>query len=308
MARTLVILNAQAGTISDLGAERVREDVDAALTEPGVDVEVKLCQGEDMVRLITAAPTLGYDTLIVGAGDGTVSFATSVLANTGMILGVLPLGTMNLLAYDIGLPRDLPGALAALREAEAMPIDLAQLNGRAFHGVSGVGFFSQMAMAREAMRQQHGRAIGWFLALGKALVRAGRLRLNIDVDGQRVSLDAYAALVTNNSFDGAGWHRSRLDGGQMEVLVAEDLGTLARVRVGADLLIQTWRDNPGIHTFSGRSITINAPHRHRLWVATDGEVTRESLPLRYEIQPQALRLLMPKGALQTPEPQADSAA
>lgn len=302
MARTLVILNAQAGTILDLGAERVRGEVDAALTEPGMDVDVKLCEGSAMAGLIKAAPSLGYDTVVVGAGDGTVSYAASVLADSGVTLGVLPLGTMNLLAYDIGLPRDLPAALAALREADPVPIDLAMLNGRAFHGVSGVGFFSQMAMAREAMRQQHGRTIGWFLALGKALARSGRLRLNIEVDGRRVSLDAYAALVTNNAFDGAGWHRSRLDTGELEVLVAEDRGALARIRVGADVLIQTWRDNPGIHSFRGRSVTINAPHRHRLWVATDGEVTREALPLRYEIQPKALRLLMPKGALQHPAP------
>ncbi|MEW6122503.1 MAG: diacylglycerol kinase family protein [Pseudomonadota bacterium] len=308
MARMLVILNAQAGTILDLGAERVRSEVDAALTEPGLDVDVMVRQGEEMARVIREAPGLGYDTLVVGAGDGTVSYAASVLADTGVTLGVLPLGTMNLLAYDIGLPRDLPGALAALREAEPVPIDLALLNGRAFHGVSGVGFFSQMAMAREAMRQQYGRAIGWFLALGRALARSGRLRLDIDVDGQRVSLDAYAALVTNNAFDGTGWHRSRLDGGELEVLVAEERGALARVKVGADVLIETWRDNPGIHAFTGRSITISASHRRRLWVATDGEVTRETVPLRYEIQPKALRLLMPKAALQRPAPLTESAA
>lgn len=298
MGRTLVILNAKAGTILDLGAERVRAQVDDALTEPGQEVDVMVREGEGMAQAIRTAPKLGYDKLVVGAGDGTVSFAAEVLCGTEVVLGVLPLGTMNLLAYDIGLPRDLPGALKALREAEPMRIDLAVLNGRAFHGVSGIGFFSQMALAREAARQKYGRIAGWFLALGKALMRSGRLRLDIEVDGKRVSMDAYAALVTNNCFDGADWHRSQLNGGELEVHVAEDRGALARVKAGADLLVQAWRDNPGIHSFKAREIVINAVHRRRGWVATDGEVTRETMPLRYEIRPNALKLLVPPGAVQ----------
>lgn len=308
MGRILVILNAKAGTILDLGAERVRAEVDAALTGPDNDVDVMVREGDGMTHAIRTAPKIGYDTVIVGAGDGTVSYAASVLCGTDVTLGVLPLGTMNLLAHDIGLPRDLPGALKALSEAEPMRIDLATLNGRAFHGVSGIGFFSQMALAREAVRQTHGRVFGWFLALGKALVRSGRLRLDIEVDGRRVSLDAYAALVTNNSFDGAGWHRSRLDAGELEIHIAEERGALARVKAGADLLIEAWRDNPGIHSFKAKNITINATHRHRGWVATDGEITRETMPLRYEIKPKALTLLVPPGAVQwqreTPMPES----
>lgn len=298
MTRTLVILNAKAGTILDLGAEKVRAEVDAALTLPGHDVDVMVREGKEMVEIIRSAPTLGYDRLVVGAGDGTVSTAASALAGTDIALGVLPLGTMNMLAYDIGIPRDLPGALAALRDAEPVRIDVATVNGRAFHGVSGIGFFSQMALAREAYRQSHGRISGWFLALGRALVRSGRVRLDIEVDGQRVSVDAYAAVVTNNSFDGAGWHRSRLDAGEIEVHVAEERGGLAKMKLGADVLVQSWRGNPGVHSFKGQRVAINSHRRNRAWVATDGEVTREEMPLEYEIRPKALTLLLPQSATQ----------
>ena len=304
MARTLVILNAKAGTILDLGAEKVRADVDAALTQPDNEVDVMVREGPEMVEVIRSAPTLGYDRLIVGAGDGTVSTAVSVLAGSDIALGILPLGTMNMLAYDIGLPRDLPGALAALRDAVPMRMDVATVNGRAFHGVSGIGFFSQMALAREAYRQTHGRIVGWFLALGRALMRSGRVRLDIEVDGRRVSMEAYAALVTNNSFDGAGWHRLRMDAGEIEVHIAEERGALARIRLGADVLVQSWRDNPGVHSFKARRVVINSARRSRAWVATDGEVMREDFPLVYEVKPQALTLLVPPDALQRPDSEA----
>lgn len=297
MRRMRVVLNAKAGTVHDMGPDKVRRIVDEALTRPDLDVDVVVAEGSAMMAAIGAAQRDGYDTVVVGAGDGTVSYAASVFANTDVTLGVLPLGTMNLLAYDIGLPRDLMGALGALHDARPMRVDLGTLNGRPFHGVSGVGFFSQMAMAREQLREKHGRLLGWFMALGRAAFRSGRLSLEVEVAGAREPIDAYAALVTVNAFDAPGWHRSRLDGGQLEVLVAEDRGTLARIRTGAEVLVDAWRGAPGIHAFTARRVTIHA-RRRRAWVATDGEVTRESLPLRYALAPAALSLLVPPSALQ----------
>ncbi|WP_454915449.1 diacylglycerol/lipid kinase family protein [Xanthobacter sediminis] len=293
----LVVLNSKAGHLLDLGADPVRRQVDAALSRAGFDVRVVVAAGAEMARLIRDAPEAGYGTVVVGAGDGTLSYAASVYAGTDTVLGILPLGTMNLLAYDIGLPRDLDGALAALDDARPMRIDLGTLNGRPFHGVSGVGFFSQMALAREQERERHGRVLGWLTALAKAAFRAGRLSLELELEGVSHPVEAYAALVTVNAFDAPGLHRSRLDGGLLEVMVAEDRGVLGRLRAGADVLVGAWRDNPGIHVFATRRAIIHA-RRSRTWVATDGEVGRESLPLRYAIDPGALTLLVPRDAPQ----------
>lgn len=293
MRRMRVVLNAKAGRLIDLGADTLRRQVETTLARRDLDVEVVVASGSDLPRLITGAPHDGFDTVVVGAGDGTLSLAAAAFANTDTLLGVLPLGTMNLLAHDIGVPRDLPGALAALAEARPMKVDLGTINGRPFHGVSGVGFFSQMALAREQERERHGRILGWLIALGRAAFRAGRLSLEVELAGERQPMDAYAALVTVNAFDAPGLHRSRLDGGLLEVLVAEDRGALARLRTGADVLVGAWRDNPGIHLFSTPRVAIHA-RRRRAWVATDGEVSRETLPLRYAIVPRALNLLVPR--------------
>jgi len=295
MRRMLVVLNAKAGRLLDLGAEALRRQVEEALARTDLDVTVAAVAGADMTSLIRQAPHSGFDTVVVGAGDGTLSFAAATYANTGTVLGVLPLGTMNLLAHDIGIPRDLPGALAALADARPLAVDLGTLNGRPFHGVSGIGFFSQMAMAREQERERRGRIAGWLIALAKAAFRAGRLSLEVEVGDDLKPVEAYAALVTVNAFDAPGLHRSRLDGGLLEVMVAEDRGALARLKAGADVLVGNWRDNPGIHVFTARRVTIHA-RRRRAWVATDGEVTRESLPLRYAVAPGALQLLLPRAS------------
>lgn len=292
MQRMLVVLNARAGRLMDLGPDVLRHQVEATLARDDLDLTVTVVAGAEMTALIREAPQAGFDTVVVGAGDGTLSFAAAAYAHTDMILGVLPLGTMNLLAYDIGIPRDLEGALAALAQARPLRVDLGTLNGRPFHGVSGVGFFSQMALAREQERERRGSVAGWLVALFKAAFRSGRLSLEVELSDMRQPIEAYAALVTVNAFDAPALHRSRLDGGRLEVLVAEDRGALARLRAGAEVLIGNWRDNPGIHAFSAQHVTIHA-RRRRAWVATDGEVRRESLPLRYAIAPGALRLLVP---------------
>lgn len=295
MRRMLVVLNAKAGRVTDFGSEPLRRQVDSSLTRADLDIQVAVAAGAELAALIRRAPLDGYDTVVVGAGDGTLSLAAATYANSDTVLGVLPFGTMNLLAHDIGIPRDLAGALAALAQAAPMKVDLGLVNGRPFHGVSGVGFFSQMALAREQERERHGRVLGWLIALGKAAFRAGRMSLEVELAGDRRPMEAYAALVTVNAFDAPGLHRSRLDGGLLEVLVAEDRGAFARLKAGADVLVGAWRDNPGIHLFSTPRVTIHA-RRHRAWVATDGEVTRESLPLRYAIAPRALNLLVPRGS------------
>ena len=90
--------------------------------------------------------------MVVGGGDGSVSAAANALAGTGKTLGVLPFGTLNLLARDLAMPANIEEAIEALGAAQPRKIDLARVNGRFFHSLSGLGFFSQMARAREEVR------------------------------------------------------------------------------------------------------------------------------------------------------------
>jgi diacylglycerol kinase family enzyme len=215
-----------------------------------------------------------------------------VLAGSGKALGVLPLGTLNLLARDLGVPAPLELALAALARGRVVSIDLARLNGRMFHTLSGVGFFSHMAKAREETR---GLWAGRLLSVGLAAVRALRhsqpLMLELDIDGRVEKIEAYAALVTSNRF-GTDWRRLRLDEGVLEVHVAEHRNALSRIGHGAALLSGSWRSNPGLHSFTARKISI-AHARTRHFVATDGERRRERAPLRYDIAPKALKVITP---------------
>jgi diacylglycerol kinase family enzyme len=278
----------------DGGSEGLAPALRSALASRGGAVDVRLLKPRRMASAIAEGARGPHGTLIIGGGDGSVSCAAAVLAGGGKILGVLPLGTLNLLARDLGMPVDAKEAIAALAQAKPRRIDLASVGGRPFHSLSGLGFFSQMARAREEMR---GHPLGRFLGVGLAAMRAMRrtesFTLELDAGGRREAVEALAVLVTNNRF-GPDWRRARLDEGTLEILIAENAGALAKLKAGADLVTGGWRQSEGIRSIVARDVTIHR-HRRRVWTATDGELSREAVPLRYAIMPGALNVLALEG-------------
>jgi len=293
MRKVLVVLNSRAGTLLTRDPVAAKRAVQDRLSQSGRQVEVVLAKGRGIRQAIDRGVAGDYDTVVVGGGDGSVSYASRHLAGRDKVLGVLPLGTLNLFARDIGMPADLDEAVAALNSAQAQPVDVGTLNGRPFHTLSGVGFFAQMARAREETRDIPGKLVRTAAAVVRAFGRTDAFAVDLDVDGATRSIQTYALLVTVNYFRGDDWRRSSLRDGTLEIHIAEDQGALAKLKAGADLATGGWRDNPGIHSYQAHKISIARTKMHT-WAATDGELSRERVPMTYEIRPAALNLLIPK--------------
>lgn len=297
MKRVLVLLNARAGTLLDAGALRIVEEIEAALRPRCETLDVRLLQPQQLGGAIAQAALGSHDTVIVGGGDGSLSAAAAAFAASDKVLGALPFGTMNLLARDLGLPREPHQAIAALATARPCRIDLATINGRPFHTLSGLGFFSQMARAREEVRGYPlGRFAGVVLAWGRALRRTGPFTADILVEGRREQVRALALLITSNRF-AADWQRPRLDEGVLELHLVEDEGALTKLKASAALLTGTWRAEGGVRSIAAKEITITSRRRHAS-ASTDGERVRERLPLRYRSLPGALTVLSANGDTQ----------
>ncbi len=290
MRKILVILNARAGTLIDIGAAGVHAALHEALDGPATMVTVREVQPRAMLDAIGRGAAADYDTIIIGGGDGSVSAAVGALAGSGKTLGVIPCGTLNLLARDLGMPGEPLAAIAALKSAEPRAIDLAAINGRLFHSLSGLGFFSQMARAREEMRDLPGKLLRVGAAAIRALSRTGCFYLDVAIDGRARHFETYGVLVTCNRFGGADWRRDALDGDALEIHIAQGETTLQRLITGTELLAGTWRDHDCVISLPARAVSITSARR-RAWVATDGELRREDAPLNYEIRPKALTIL-----------------
>src|SRR5690606_35188167 len=152
------------------------------------------------------------EAVIVGGGDGSQNLAAVLLAGTGKALGVLPLGTMNLLARDLDMPFDLTEAVDALADAQVDCIDLGDLNGRAFHSLAGLGFLARMAHERQRARADvpFARWLAFALAFLRAISQVDRMSLQIETESGKLVRRCSAVLVTNNIYREAEWTRRRM--------------------------------------------------------------------------------------------------
>ncbi|UKA65893.1 lipid kinase [Arthrobacter sp. FW306-05-C] len=160
-----LVINAGA-RLAAAGAEPVVEK----LRQAGLPISaVHLVRsGGDLASTLEAVSSKGHDLVVVGGGDGTVSFAAGRFAGTGTVLGVLPLGTANDLARTLEIPANLEAACAALADGKVVDIDLGRANGEPFLNVASVGLSVGVT---ESLSPRLKRRLGP-LAYGVAAVRA----------------------------------------------------------------------------------------------------------------------------------------
>lgn len=293
--KVLVLLNAKAGTLNTGAVQNPREIVDDAFRTAGHAVETKLAEPDDMDTEMERAATSEADVVVVGGGDGTFGHALAKLADSGKTLGLLPLGTMNLMGRDMyAQTGDFAAMAEALANGEVRKIDLATLNGRPFHTLAGLGYFTRVAREREQTRFDFpgGRILSVLLSVWRSVTKAGRTRLTIKAGERRISTRAYATMVTSNRM-GEDWRRQQLDEGVLELHLMRAAHFTGRAKAGLELLSGNWRAGNTIETIAADEIEI-ASNRPRIWVAIDGELRREEMPLRFRVERAKVPVLMPR--------------
>ena len=264
----------------------------------GIEAEISAVEpGELDRRCAEIAASAGIDALVAAGGDGTIATAAAAVAGTGMKLGVLPLGTFNHFARDVGIPFDLESAVAAIAGGCVRKVDVAEVNGRIFINNSAVGLYPLMVRDREAQRSKLGRSKRWAMAVAavRTLLRFSSQRLVLTVNKERARVDTPLLFVGNNAYrlemPGAGT-RERLDGGELCVVLLRRksrfgfCSAVARALVGRDRTIDLE------HMDGVRQLRVDSPLAS-LAISVDGETERFEPPLVYRIRPGALRVIAP---------------
>lgn len=300
-ARTAIVVNRQAGTVRSMGPDAVERLITDAF---GPDAtEVALVDGsaiEGHIRRLLDEG--GLDRLIVGGGDGTLASAAGLVSGTGVAIGVLPLGTMNLIARTIGMNADLATALKQLRDAEAEPVDAGRANGRLF--LHHVSFGLQPRMVRLRERLGYSSRITKILAAARAtiavLLNPRSQRLGLTIDGEQVELKTPGLIISNNAYENAAMlKQARLDGGVLGLYALGPMPLAAYLRLAIDVLRGRWQDNVNVTEMRGRHVRLVRHRRLRrdsrsIQATLDGELTLLRLPLVIESEPAALDMLVPR--------------
>lgn len=299
-----MLVNRAGGTAARLGEAELRRRLARAFAEAGVRAELVFAQGGALPALARAAladaRAGGLDAVVVGGGDGSVGTIAGVLAGTSVPLGVLPLGTRNHFARDLGLPPEPEAAAEALARALPRAVDVGEVNGRVFVNNSVLGVYPYLVAERE--RGQEGLGIGKWpataLAFLRLLARFPRRRLRIQAEGWSRPYRTPCLFVGVNEYELEPFRLPRrevLDGGRLWLLVARHRGPLRFAWFAFRASFRGLKPAKDFEVFRVTAAEVR-PKATRLPVACDGEVERMRGPLRYRIRPGDLLVLAPPAA------------
>ena len=293
-----VIVNEQGGTLksgNDDGEKKLRDAFAAA----GIDADIRLTEPDRISdALAEAAKTPGLDAVVAGGGDGTLSCAAGHLSGTGRPLGILPLGTLNHLARDAGIPADLEEAASIIAAGHVRAIDLAEVNGRVFVNNSSVGLYPDMVRLREAEQERKGRSkrLAMLSASLTTLRHFRRHRLWISAEGLEAPIHTPLLFVGNNRYEVSLFalgQREALDGGELCLYAIRARSRLGMVWAGIRGIFGRLDQQRDFVTTYVTEAEVSAD-RDMLTISADGETVRMETPLRYRILPKALKLIVPE--------------
>ena len=276
------------------------EQVTAALAKAGLDAAIEQVDGPDLDARATELANRGAKTIVACGGDGTLSAVGGALAGTQTALGILPLGTLNHLARDLGISFDLDQAAATLAAGHRQQIDVAELNGRVFVNNSAIGLYPLMVADREGQEERLGRSkkFAMLVAGVRTLFRFHHYRLSLTInDNETATLETPLLFVGNNLYrttmPRAGC-RDRLDDGKLSVVITRKSGRAAMIHGMLLSLIGRASTKQLIELDDVTRLRV-ASRRSEITVSADGETLHLPLPLDYRIRPRALWVIGPQG-------------
>ncbi len=254
-------------------------------------------------RLATAVERLmgdGIGRLIVGGGDGTLGTVAPLLAGSGVVLGVIPLGTANDFARTLNIPDQIPAAAAIAAGSHSRPIDMARANDAYFLNVASLGLSVATTRALSARLKRIVGPAAYALAGARSFLSHPTFKVRLTTQAGTSEGEVHQVVVGNGRFYGGGVlvaHDSTLEDG---VLAAYTLGarsrwqllrTIALLRLGVPLQRpgDTYLQTPSVRVETWPPQPINL----------DGEI-RGLTPANFVVVPGALLVLTPPDPLATP--------
>jgi YegS/Rv2252/BmrU family lipid kinase len=289
-----VVLNASSGHGA---AQKVATRLEEIFRAAGREAHVALARnGNELRTALRRAVDAGCDTLVAGGGDGTINTAASAVVGREITLGVLPLGTLNHFAKDLGIPLNLEEATKIILEGSWCRVDVGEVNGRVFLNNSSLGVYPAIVRLRERYRATlRGKWIAAFWAGLTIMRRNPFMAVRIHVEGQAMVRRTPLVLVANNEYRTTGIHagtRESLTRGRLALYVLTAERRPGLLRLTLKVLVEGAERVQELDLFTVEEVAVET-RRRRLQVALDGEVVTLDSPLQYRSRPSALKVYVP---------------
>lgn len=295
------LINSGSGFFSVDDPEPRRRRVESAIRRRDGDVRILWIDPEDLSDAAARAAADGEGPLVVGGGDGTVNLAAAEMAGGDRPMGVLPLGTFNFIAGDLGMPLLPEAAVDAVFDGTPASVDMGEVNGRLFlHNVS-LGIHSAAVQMREQYQRRLGvnKAAAAAYTLLRAILRPPMLSGYIQARDKAEFIRASFVFVGVNRFDTAPFafvRRKTLDDGILSVFYAHQMEPEKLLKMAfRTLLSRRIEDVPDLECLLTEMMTLRS-RKHKVKVVADGEIVPLRSPLVCRVRPGHLRAILPPRA------------
>ena len=291
-----IIISASAGSAKNETGERLAQ----IFAEHQVAVEVSVAEtGAELTRLARDATRAPHKTIIAAGGDGTVNSVATEVVDSGKILGVLPLGTLNHFARDLRIPFEVEAAVRTIVEGHTIEVDVAAVNDRVFLNNSSLGLYPIIVREREKrQRLGLGKWPAFVWATIQALRRYPFLDVRLRVDGEWLARTTPFVFIGNNEYVMDLFNigvRERLDRGVLTIYITNRTSRLRLMGLAVRAVLGRLREDKDFLELRSSEVKIHTGHK-RLRVALDGELTIMQPPLDYRVRSRALRVIVPQDA------------
>ncbi len=257
------------------------------------NVVIRTTQGPgDAEAQTERAVEQGFSTIVAAGGDGTINEVVNGIGNAPVALGILPMGTVNVLAMELGIPFDLVSAWKVIRAGKIRLIDEASANGHLFVQMAGIGLDAQVVQRNNRQMKKVLGPLSYLLTASTVAVeRPPRLRV---ISEDHPTVEGSFVLVGNGRFYGGPFALFRdadMQDGLLDVYVFRYMNHLALVRYVRGMLFGSLANFSDVDHFKARSLRVEA-NRH-VPLEADGELVGHA-PVEFAVRRRKLRVLVPE--------------
>ncbi|CAN5622380.1 diacylglycerol kinase family lipid kinase [soil metagenome] len=289
MNKTIVILNPAA---RGERAKRLRASVEALAEKVVVRCTTRAGHAK---TLAGEAAREGFEKIVAAGGDGTINEVVNGIAGSNAALGLLPLGTMNVFAAELGLPSgDLARCWEIIENGEVRLVDLPRANGKHFVQLAGVGLDAQVVQETSSAFKRSFGPLSYIVSAAQVAARPPPL-LRIESEHAMTDEGSFV-LVRNGRLYGGPFpffKQALVDDGLLDVLVFKKLTYLQMIRYLQDVIFSSQITSPDVEYFQTPALRVSSDEA--VPVEIDGELIG-TCPVEFSIKPRGLRVLAPQVA------------
>ena len=233
------------------------------------------------------------DCVIAGGGDGTLNAVADAVSDTGLPLGILPLGTANDLARTLGIPPDPYRAAEIITKGRTRLIDLGDVNGHPFFNVASIGFSVDLARNLTSEAKRRLGVFGYGAAASRLLAQSRPFTAYIDHDGRTEEVRTVQMSVGNGRYYGGGMtveQSAQPDDGKLDFYSLEIDHWWELVGLTPALRFGTHGRHRKVRAFGTTELMIRTRRPHD--INTDGELVTRT-PAHFRIRKAAVRVFVP---------------